>query len=159
MAHEFDPDRLELRVDSRPIGEVLRESGNWGVIASASDNGVLLFQSAGEVKYPVSWWDRNGRSLGPAPISAQLVDLRLSPDMTRAAVSSFEAANGDLSFYDLKTGARARLTGFFTVLHTWNQKLGLNPRPSPPGYGRCSERTGWCTRNHLSVALSMCSSI
>jgi hypothetical protein len=35
----------------------------------------------------------------------------------------------------------------------------LSPAPSPPGYGHCSERTGWSTRNHLSVAPSMFSSI
>jgi hypothetical protein len=47
------------------------------------------------------------------------------------------------------------------VLHTWSQKLGLHPHVHCviPAGGRCSERTGWCTRNHLSVAPTMCSSI
>src|SRR5438445_8861997 len=53
MAQEFDANRLELREDARPIGQVLRENGNWGVIASASENGVVLFQSPGEAKYPI----------------------------------------------------------------------------------------------------------
>ena len=111
LAQEFDPNALELRGDVRPIGQVLREGGNWGVIASASDNGVLLFQSPGEVKYPVSWWDRNGRSIGPAPISAQAWELRLSPDQTRVAIVDIAAAaKGDLFVYDLKTGARTRMT-------------------------------------------------
>ncbi len=110
MAQEFDADRLELRGDARPIGQVLRESGNWGVMASASENGVLLFQSPGEVKYPVSWFDRSGRGLGPAPISGQLQDLRLSPDGARAAVVSFEGPVGYAYVCDLKTGARTRLT-------------------------------------------------
>jgi eukaryotic-like serine/threonine-protein kinase len=60
MAQAFDSDRLELKGDTKLIGEVLRETGNWGVIASASENGVLLFQSPGDVKYPVVWFDRNG---------------------------------------------------------------------------------------------------
>jgi Tol biopolymer transport system component len=110
MAQEFDADRLELRGDARPIGQVLRESGNWGVMASASETGVLLFQSPGEVKYPVSWFDRSGRGLGPAPISGQLQDLRLSPDGTRAAVVTFEGPVGYAYVCDLKTGARTRLT-------------------------------------------------
>src|SRR5260221_8616036 len=92
MAQEFDRSRMELRGDPKPIGQVLREVGNWGVIASASDNGVLVFQSSGEVKYAVSWWHRSGHLLGPAPISAQLQDLRLSPDQSRAAVVNFEGA-------------------------------------------------------------------
>jgi eukaryotic-like serine/threonine-protein kinase len=111
MAQEFDPERLELRGNPRPVDEVLRESGNWGVIASASENGVLLFQSPGEVKYQVSWYDRNGRRIGPAPISGQLQDLRLSPDGTRAAIATYyQGPTADVSVCDLKTGARIRLT-------------------------------------------------
>ena len=112
MAQDFNPDRLELHGDVKPIGRVLRESGNWGVIASASENGVLLFQSPGEAKYPVSWWGRDGHGGGPTPIvSAQANDLRLSPDQTRAVVADFGGgATGALSIYDLKTGSRTRLT-------------------------------------------------
>jgi serine/threonine protein kinase len=110
MAQPFDPDRLELKGEPQPISQVLRESGNWGVIASASENGVLLFQSPGEVKYPVLWFDRSGRSLGPALISGQLQDLRLSPDRTRAAVVSFEGPTADVYICDFRTGARTRLT-------------------------------------------------
>jgi Tol biopolymer transport system component len=111
MAQEFDADRLEPQGEPRPIGQVLQESGNWGVIASASDNGILLFQSPGEVKYPVLWFDGSGHAAGTLPISAQLFDLRLSPDGTRAAVVSFEGGpTPDVSVYDLKTGARTRLT-------------------------------------------------
>jgi len=111
MAQEFDVGRLELRGEARPIEGVLRESGNWGVIASASENGVLVLQSPGEVKYPVSWSDRTGRLVGPTALSSQLFDLRLSPDGTRAAVVSFEGGpTPDVSVYDLKSGARTRLT-------------------------------------------------
>src|SRR5262249_51979144 len=79
--------------------------------ASASENGVLLFQSPGEAKYPVSWWGRDAHSGGPTPISAQANDLRLSPDQTRAAMVDFGGgATGTLSIYDLKTGSRTRLT-------------------------------------------------
>jgi hypothetical protein len=111
MAQAFDTSRMELRGDPRPIGQVLREVGNWGVIASASDNGVLLFQSSGEVKYAVSWWHRSGNLIEPAPISAQLQDLRLSPDQNRAAVVNLEGTpTGTLFVYDLKTGGKTRLT-------------------------------------------------
>lgn len=110
LAQEFDADHLELRGDARPVAPVLRENGNWGVIACASQNGVVVFQNPGEVKYPISWFDRSGRLLGPAPISKQLLDLRLSQDRTRAAVTTFEGPNADASVYDLKTGARTKLT-------------------------------------------------
>jgi eukaryotic-like serine/threonine-protein kinase len=111
MAQEFDLNRIELRGDPKPLAQVLREVGNWGVVASASDNGVLLFQSSGAIKYPVSWSDRSGHLVGPAPISAQLQDLRLSPDQSRAAIVTFEGApTPSLSVYDLKTGGKTRLT-------------------------------------------------
>jgi eukaryotic-like serine/threonine-protein kinase len=110
MAQDFDVDHLQLKGDAKLISDVLRESGNWGVIASASDNGVLLFQSPGEVKYPVVWFDRAGHLVGPAPILGQLSDIRLSPDRTHAASVSFEGPNGSVFVSDLKTGARTRLT-------------------------------------------------
>ena len=112
MAQPFDVDHLELRGDARAIGQVLRENGNWGIMVSASENGVLVFQSGGDAKYPILWFDRSGHSLGPAPLSGELVDLRLSPDGTRAAVVSFgsESPHGVAYVCDLKTGARTRLT-------------------------------------------------
>ena len=110
MAQEFDPGQLELRGGATPIGTVLREGGNWGVIASASQNGVLLYQSAGEVSYPVIWIDRNGRHMGSVPITDQLVDLHLSPDQTRAAAVRFSGAHGQVVVFDLKTGGQTKIT-------------------------------------------------
>jgi eukaryotic-like serine/threonine-protein kinase len=111
MAQEFDADRLELKGDARPVGPVLREGGNWEVMASASENGVLLFQSPGEAKYPVMWFDQSGRPLAAAPMSGQLQDLRLSPGGTRVVEINFEGgATADLFVYDLKKGTRTRLT-------------------------------------------------
>jgi len=45
MAQEFDDGKLELKGNARPLGQVLRDSANWNLFASASDNGVLLYQS------------------------------------------------------------------------------------------------------------------
>src|ERR1700689_939329 len=66
--------------------------------------------------------------------------------------------------------------GFFSVLHTGNQKIDLHPpkirffsrevsqlwpspRPSPPGYGHCSARIGRSTPNRPSEVQNMYSSI
>jgi eukaryotic-like serine/threonine-protein kinase len=111
MAQEFDADRLELRGDLTPIAQVLWEGGNWGMIASASENGVLIFQSGGELKNPVLWLDHTGRSLGPSPISGQLQDLRLSLDRTQVATVDTEGRpTPDVHVCDLKTGAQRQLT-------------------------------------------------
>lgn len=112
MFQVFDAKRLELGGAASPIDSVLRESGNWGMIASASENGVLVFQSAGEAKYPIVWLDRSGHASGPPPFSLELLDLRLSPDRTRAAIVGFGEGvpRGVAYVCDLKTGARTRLT-------------------------------------------------
>ncbi|HET8923455.1 MAG TPA: protein kinase [Candidatus Acidoferrum sp.] len=111
MAQEFDTGKLEPRGDATPLGQVLHDSGNWNLLASASDNGVLLYQAGGEVKYPVAWFDRNGQSQGTARFTGQLQDIRLSPDGTRAAAVNFEAGpTPDLFVYDLKTGTQTKLS-------------------------------------------------
>jgi Tol biopolymer transport system component len=111
MAQEFDTGKLMLKGDATALGQVLWDSGNWNVLASASGNNVLLYQNAGEVKYPVVWFDRNGQSQGTARFTGQLNDMRLSPDGTRAAAMNFEGGpTPDLFVYDLKTGARTKLS-------------------------------------------------
>jgi len=116
MAQEFDVDRVQLRGDATPIAEVLRDSGNWVVMATASDNGVLVFQSAGESKSPVMLFDRSGKALGPAPFSGKLEELHISPDGNRVAVTLDEGPTADVYVYDFKTGARTRLTFGESVL-------------------------------------------
>jgi eukaryotic-like serine/threonine-protein kinase len=110
MAQGFDAARLETSGEAHLVGPVLRESGNFGVVATASDNGLLLFQSPGEVKFGMSWFDRKGKALGPAPISGELFDLRLSPDHKRAVVVRFEGAFGNVFVSDLKNGTPNRLS-------------------------------------------------
>lgn len=121
MAQGFDVDRLELRGDATPLGEVLMDPGNWAVMASASETGVLVFQSAGEPKSPVVIFDRSGQALGPAPPSGQLDELRMAPDWKRAAVAVSKGPVGDVFIYDLKTGTRTRLTyGEYVLSIVWS---------------------------------------
>jgi serine/threonine protein kinase/Tol biopolymer transport system component len=110
MSQEFEVDRLEPHGDATPVGNVLRDPGNWAVMATASENGVLVFQSTGEPKSPIMLFNRSGQELGPAPLSGQLNDLRVSPDDSRAAVTVTEGPSSDAYVYDLKTGASTRLT-------------------------------------------------
>jgi serine/threonine protein kinase/Tol biopolymer transport system component len=135
LAQPFDLDHLELKGDAKPIGNVLRESGNWGVIASGSDNGVLLFQSAGDAKFPVVWFDRGGRTIGAVSIAGQqLQDIRLSPDRTRVAYDAFDGPIGCLYVSDLKTGARTRLTyqtsAWYTAWSPDSTKLVYSAQPT-----------------------------
>jgi eukaryotic-like serine/threonine-protein kinase len=121
MAQGFDVDRLVLRGEATPIGEVLMDAGNWAVMASASETGILVFQSAGEPKSPVMIFDRSGQALGPAPPSGPLDELRVSPDWKRAAVTVRKGPIGDVFVYDLKTGTRSRITyGEYVLSIVWS---------------------------------------
>jgi eukaryotic-like serine/threonine-protein kinase len=111
MAQEFDDGKLELKGNATALGQALRDSSNWNVLASASDNGVLLYQSAGELKYPVVWFDRNGKNQGAAQLAGQMNDIRLAPDGTRvAAVNNEIGPTGDLFVYDFRTSAQTRIS-------------------------------------------------
>jgi Tol biopolymer transport system component len=143
MAQPFDLDRLELTGSATPIGEVLRESGNWGVIASASDNGLLLYQSPGEIKYPIVWYERTGKNLGPAPMTGQqLQDIRISPDGNRVAYVSFDGASGNVYVSDFKTGARTRLSyegsAWFVAWSPDGTKLAYSTQPTGANETRIS---------------------
>ena len=111
MAQEFDGGKLELKGNATALGQALRDPGNWNVLASASDNGVLLYQSAGELKYPVVWFDRSGKTQATAQLAGQLNDIRLTPDGTRvAAVNNEIGPAGDLFVYDFKTSTQTRIS-------------------------------------------------
>ncbi len=123
MAQGFDPDRLELKGEAAPIAPVLFETGNWGMIAAASQNGVLVYESAGQPKYPNTWYDRTGHPLGPGPIQGQLVDLRLSPDGSHVVAVPYEGPVGYVYAASLKTGAGTRLTFGGTGVGAWYAAL------------------------------------
>jgi Tol biopolymer transport system component len=109
MGQDFDSRTLELRGEAVPLGQVIRESGNWKVMVTASENGVLIYQGGEYPKDSIRWYDRNGRA-GAILGSAKLGDLRLSPDGTRAAVLQEEGPITSLYVWNLRTGARTRLT-------------------------------------------------
>ncbi|MGH9774081.1 MAG: protein kinase domain-containing protein [Candidatus Acidiferrales bacterium] len=111
MAQDFDAREMKLSETAAvPLVEVLRESGNWEVMVSASENGVLVYQGGGDLKGAIRWLDRSGHNLVPDLGSADLEAMRLSPDGSRAAVLQNEGPNRSLYVWDLKTGARTRLT-------------------------------------------------
>jgi eukaryotic-like serine/threonine-protein kinase len=109
MAQAFDTNTMELRGDAVDLGEVVQETGNWKVLASASDNGVLIYQGGAYPKSEIRWYDQNGRA-GAILASENLHDLRLSPDGTRAALLQDEGPITSLYVWNLRTGARTRLT-------------------------------------------------
>jgi len=111
LAQRFDDVKLELTGNTTPLAPALRDSANWNLLASASENGVLLYQSTGELKYPVVLFDRTGKSQGPVQLAGQWNDIRLAPDGTRVATVNNEIGpTGDLFVYDFRSNAQTRIS-------------------------------------------------
>jgi Tol biopolymer transport system component len=83
VAQSFDAGNLQLKGDAIPIvtGIVINAIGL--VRFSASENGILVWQSKWERKYQLVWFDREGKqtgAIGDPALSAVGQEPRISPD-------------------------------------------------------------------------------
>jgi eukaryotic-like serine/threonine-protein kinase len=113
MAQPFDADRLETSGPAVPLtGEELEERTSFWIFGfSASQNGVLVFQSAADSASRLVWYDQNGKELSQFP-QVGYKDPDLSPDGRFLVVSSDDEHNGKhfLRVFDLQRGTSTRLT-------------------------------------------------
>ena len=111
MAQAFDSDRLELTGEAFPIAEEIQTYGTSpNAVFSASENGVLVYQTGGTTHSSLLWFDRSRKQVGVLGEPGAFYGLELSPDGRRAAVSVNERNNRDIWIYDLARGIRSRLT-------------------------------------------------
>jgi Tol biopolymer transport system component len=113
MAQPFDAQRLELSGEAFPIaGQIATMGGPTLGVFSASDSGVLVYQSAWSSKSQLTWFDRAGHQLSTLGDKADYFDVRLSPDGTRAAIAVRDEAarTRDIWIYDVARETRTRFT-------------------------------------------------
>lgn len=113
MAQKFDADRLELSGDPFPVAEQIGVDGlTYQTLVSASDQGVLAYQSLGAGKTELVWFDREGKRLGVVGAPGDYSDLSLSPDDKRLSVFQVDADTGNVDIWlmDLDSGAPSRFT-------------------------------------------------
>ena len=112
FAVPFDPDRLELHGEAKPIIQDVVEDSTYGSIQfSCSRTGSALYRAGrAESLRDVLWLTGDGRTepLWPEPVMA--LDPRLSPDGRRLAVSITNGSALDLWVYDIDKTTRTRLT-------------------------------------------------
>ena len=113
MAQKFNADRLELSGGPFPVAEQIGFEGlTYQTLASASDQGVLAYQSLGVGTTQLVWFDREGKKLGVVGALGDYSDLSLAPDDKRLAFSQADpdTGNEDIWVMDLATGAPSRFT-------------------------------------------------
>ena len=114
MAEAFDMRRLALTGEPVPVAEQIQTLANppTGVF-SASDNGVLAYQTGTAAINPQpTWFDRTGKRIAALGDPAGYGDFALSPDAKRAAVSFLDPAQRarDIWIFDVARGLRTRFT-------------------------------------------------
>jgi serine/threonine protein kinase/Tol biopolymer transport system component len=122
MAQPFNADKLEFTGDATAVAEDVAENAStWGAVFSASQNGVLVYQTGGHtVQGELRWYDRQGKNLG-AIGSGNNYGPRLSPDDARLAVD-FGDPNRDIWIFDLRRGLKTRFSfGAVDAAAVWSR--------------------------------------
>ena len=115
FARPFDAGSLRFTGDAAPLAEgVLMPALATAVgVFSASENGVLVFQTArGQLTTSLQWFTRDGKPDGTLGEPATFGEVVLSPDGRQAAVTIRDASAGtnDIWIFDLARGVRTRFT-------------------------------------------------
>ena len=125
VARRFDLTRWELNGDPVTVADsVAIDSAVFLGAFSVSPTGLVTYRTGGAARKQLTWFDRSGKLLGTlgAPDDTQ-VDLSLSPDGHRVAVSRVAQRNTDIWLIDA-----ARTTRF-----TFDPGSDRYPQWSPDG--------------------------
>jgi Tol biopolymer transport system component len=116
LAQPFDLDRLEPRGQAVSVVERVQATG--GAISdvagafSVSQTGELAYQTGSRVRTQLTWFDRAGTERGKLGDQADYLDVALSPDDSRVAVSVMDPGTGtqDVWIFDVARRLRERFT-------------------------------------------------
>lgn len=128
MAQRFDAVKLELSGDPFPVVEQIGFDGlNFQTLASASDNGVLAYQTLGAGNTQLVWFDRGGKQLGIAGPPGDYSGLSLSPDDRRLAFQQVDSDTGNVDIWVTE------FTGGTFSRFTFDPAVDFGPVWSPDG--------------------------
>ena len=142
MAQRFDPDRRTLLGDPIDLGrrtgiEPHHQRGMFALSAA----GPLMFRAAARTKSQLTWFDRSGSPRGNVGDVGVYMNLDLSPDERRLAVSRMTEKDArsefDIWTIELSTGNATRVTDDYPAWQfdpTWSpdsQRLAFNEKPIP----------------------------
>ncbi|MSV29890.1 MAG: hypothetical protein EXQ52_14255, partial [Bryobacterales bacterium] len=112
VAQRFDPERLKLSGEPRPIADPVGTGGLGGMAAAASSSGLLVHGRAGGAQ--LSWLDRAGQAAhsgsGALGQPGDYRTFRVSPDGRRVAVDRRSGSVRDLWMVEVERDAWSRFT-------------------------------------------------
>ena len=112
LARPFDLKRLAFTGDAVPVAERIQLGGftNGAAKVSVSRTGILVYRSDPNGQR-LTWFDRNGKSLGTVGEPGDLDNPRFSPDRRTVAVTASDSSGGlDIWLYDVLRGLPTRFT-------------------------------------------------
>jgi Tol biopolymer transport system component len=114
MAQPFDLGRLALVGEASPLAEQIQgELASAMGVFSASETGVLAYQTGNEmIASNLIWRDRAGKQIGALGDPAGYMDLSVSRDRQKVAVSILDQNVGppEIWVYEVSRGVRSRFT-------------------------------------------------
>ncbi len=114
LAQPFDATSLTLTDEPFPVASDLTVNANAAASLSASATGVLTYRTAASSELSqLVWFDRAGKTLGAVGGRVDQMNVELSPDGTRVAVSVLdsEKKTRDIQVYELsRNGLPRRFT-------------------------------------------------
>lgn len=112
VAQPFDPDAGKFTGDPASLVENVQfDAGVWRANLSASTTGVLVYASGTATgNQVIAWYDRAGKALGTVGDLGSYVELTLSPDEKKLAVTDGSGATTTVWIYDLASKLKTRLT-------------------------------------------------
>jgi Tol biopolymer transport system component len=113
MAQPFDANRFELVGEPASVAERVGSFRRAGFF-SASDNGVLVYRSGGDIGgTPLTWLDRQGKPVGgTAGETGDYRDPALSPDGKQVVLTRVDSRNANVALWlvDFSRGTNTKFT-------------------------------------------------
>jgi Tol biopolymer transport system component len=113
VAQLFDAERFTVSGEAVSVADSIRQIGGPDAFSpvSVSREGTLIYGSSPEPHYQLTWYARDGKSIGTVGAPDAYLDLRISPDHQRIAVLRTDRTNsGDIWLMDIERGVPNRLT-------------------------------------------------
>jgi hypothetical protein len=127
VAQAFDAKSGQITGEPMPVADQVNAISTGHSPFSASQDGILVYQSQGFSARQLVWRNRSGHELGVVGDPELHGSMSLSPDNTRVVVSIFdsEAEHRDLWIHDLERGTASRFT--------FDPGVDTNPAWAPDG--------------------------